>query len=273
MKRAVEQIETGGSGNTSTEPLKKKQVTQSKRWCFTYNNYPVEILEHIVETFEKLKVLYIIGKEVAESGTPHLQGYIEAPKKLRPSQLGLPKCMHWEKCKGSRADNVQYCSKDGKYVNSPMLKPRPALKLIDPNYEWEKEILQIIKEEPDERTIYWYWSRAGCVGKTQFCKYLTVKHGAIPISGKGADVRNAIIEYTKAHGETPELCVFPIPRSYNTEYLSYESLENIKDMYFYSGKYEGGAVCSTCPHLFVFANEPPQLSKCSPDRWKVVEIL
>ena len=268
MKRKVETLEIE-EGNTRPP---QKQVTQSKRWAFTYNNYPVEILEQLVATFEKLSVLYIIGKEVGAEGTPHLQGYIETPKRCRPSCFNLPKQIHWEKCKGSREDNVVYCSKDGDYVNSTQLRPRPPLKLIDPTYEWEKEILQIIQTEPDERTIHWYWSQNGGVGKTQFCKYLTVKHGALPISGKGADVRNAIVEYNKAQGTTPELCVFPIPRSYNTEYLSYEAFENIKDMYFYSGKYEGAAICGRCPHLFVFANTRPEMHKCSPDRWRVVEI-
>lgn len=272
MKRKIEILEIEEGNTSPPQSIAKKQVTQSKRWCFTYNNYPVEILEQIVASFEKLEILYIIGKEVGENGTPHLQGYIETPTRCRPTSFGLPKQIHWEKCKGSRADNIKYCSKDGNYVHSTQFKPRKPLKLIDPTYWWEQEILQIIEGEPDERTIYWYWSSAGKVGKTQFCKYLSVKHGAIPVGGKGADVRNAVVEYKKATGETPELCVFPIPRSYNTEYLSYEALENVKDMYFYSGKFEGAAICGACPHLFVFANEPPNRYKCSEDRWVVVQI-
>lgn len=271
-KRKVEILEIGGSGNTSTEPRKKKQIAQSKRWCFTYNNYPVEILGQIVATFEKMNVLYIIGKEVGEQGTPHLQGYIESPKRCRPSAFSLPTKIHWEKCKGDRAENIKYCSKDGDYVHSTQFRPRKALKLIDPTYWWEQEILQIIRDEPDDRTIFWYWSEGGKVGKTQFCKYLTAKHGAVPIGGKGADVRNAVVEYLLAMGETPDFCVFPIPKSYNTEYLSYEGLENVKDMYFYSGKFHGAAICGPCPHLFVFSNEPPKLYKCSEDRWVVVQI-
>lgn len=137
---------------------------------------------------------------------------------------------------------------------------------------WEKEILEKIKEEPDDRTIWWYWEPEGLAGKTQLCKYLTVHHGAIPVSGKGADVRNAICTHLKDTGTCPDLVVFPIPKCYNLEYLSYEALENVKDMYFYSGKYEGGVVCGPNPHVFVFANEEPDYSRMSSDRWKVVEI-
>ncbi|WP_445779375.1 hypothetical protein, partial [Shewanella sp.] len=116
-------------------------------------------------------------------------------------------------------------------------------------------------------------SKGGNKGKTSFCKYLTVKHGAIALSGKAADMRNGVIDYQKTNGFLPELVLIPIPKSFNTDYLNYEGIENIKDMYFYSGKYEGGQVCGNPPHLFVFANEPPDTSKMSLDRWKVIEIL
>ena len=161
--------------------------------------------------------------------------------------------------------------KDGDfYANYPV--PRP-IKLITPDRDWEIEVLDIIKNEPDDRTIYWYWSEQGNIGKTSFCKYLHVKHGAFPLSGKGADVRNGICTYVKDNdGRTPELVVYPIPRSYDCDYLSYESIENIKDMFFYSGKYEGGCVCGNSPHLFIFANCLPNCSKMSEDRWVIRNI-
>ena len=275
----IEQMEQASSqtgGNTKPQSdeviTKKKRISASKTWCFTWNNYTEENMEQMEQAFKKHDLAYIIGKEIGELGqTPHLQGYCAAATKFRWSELALPCQIHWEKCKGTQQQNIAYCSKDGDYVLHKLKLPR-TLKLINPTYDWEQDILKIIEEEPDERTIYWYWSREGGIGKTQFCKYLTVKHGALPLSGKGADVRNGIVEHTKKHGETPELCVFPIPRSYDTHYLSYEALENIKDMYFYSGKYEGAAICGPCPHLIVFANEPPALDKCSADRWQVVEI-
>lgn len=151
--------------------------------------------------------------------------------------------------------------------------PKP-LKLIDPTYYWEKQILEIISEEPDDRTIHWFWSDEGNVGKTAFCKYLTHEFGAIPLHGKGADVRNGVVQFMASHnGQTPELVIFPIPRSFGSQYVSYEALENIKDMYFYSGKYEGGIVCGNSPHLIVFANSEPDYAKCSADRWSVSKIL
>jgi len=213
---------------------------------------------------------WIIGKEIGESGTPHLQGFLKFHKKCRPMSVfkEFPK-IHWEKCKGTVQDNYNYCSKEGDFECSGFPQP---IKIIKPNRIWQQQILKIITEEPDDRTIYWFWSREGGVGKTAFCKYLTVNHNALPLHGKGADVRNGICDWFKNKGSTPELVVFPIPRSYNSDYLSYESIENIKDMYFYSGKYEGGVVCGNAPHLFIFSNQEPDYDKLSADRWRVYQI-
>lgn len=258
-----------GDGNTKHPP-----ISPSKHWCFTFNNFNDEDLQSFyVPKFQTLVERFCFQEEVGENGTPHLQGYIEFKKKVRPKNL-LSDKIHWEKCRNVKA-SIDYCQKSdtatGKQYFFNMKKKR-VLKLINPDRAWEQEILDIIKTEPDERTIYWYYSFEGNVGKTSFCKYLTVKHGALPLSGKGADVRNGIVEYYKANKDFPEIVIVPIPRSYNTEYLSYEALENIKDMYFYSDKYKGGAICGPCPHLFVFSNELPELCKCSKDRWVVREI-
>ena len=37
-------------------------------------------------------------------------------------------------------------------------------------------VVDILKTEPDERTIHWFWEPKGNVGKTTLCKWLVVKH-------------------------------------------------------------------------------------------------
>ena len=103
---------------------------QRIRWCFTWNNYPeqaVEILQSLFHT-ESLRHL-VIGQEVApETGTPHLQGYLELKKKttlagikklLRIASSGFesispitPDSIHWEWARGTAAQNLTYCSKE-----------------------------------------------------------------------------------------------------------------------------------------------------------------
>jgi len=261
----------GGEGNTSTSPA--KQISPSIKWCFTLNNYDI-VDEEVFSTIVPESCKYgIIGREIGEQGTRHLQGYLEFKQKKRPKSVFSNVKIHWEKAKGSRKQNVTYCSKDNDIL---LCHPKKRfVKTISPNlfYNWQKDIICTLKEEPDDRTIWWYWSKHGCVGKTTFCKYLVMKEECIVLGGKASDVRNGVIEYAKANdGETPDRIVINIPRSFASEYVSYEAFENLKDMLFYSGKYEGGMVCDNCPHLFIFANFKPELDKMSCDRRKIVNI-
>ena len=120
-KRKLETLETE-EGNTKPPP---KRCIPSKRWCFTYNNYPdnaVETLETVFKTFG--------GEEVGElEETPHLQGYIEAPQKIRPiEKLKLPKEISWRACRGDRTHNIEYCSKEcGAIHSSKELAPKKPL--------------------------------------------------------------------------------------------------------------------------------------------------
>lgn len=262
-------METEG-GNTKPPP--KKRCVPSKRWCFTWNNYPSDAMETLETLFKELELEYLVGREVGEEGTPHLQGYIECNTKIRPvEKLKLPTCIHWEKCKGNRVQNEIYCSKDGQFIHSPALKPPRKVKLITPREGWQQDIVKLVQTEPDDRSIYWYWESTGGVGKTSLCKYLTIKHGAITLGGKAADIKNGIVDYVKTNGREPECVLVNLTRSME-QFVSYEGLENIKDMYFYSGKYEGGMVCGPNPHLIIFANFPPAEYKLSADHWHVKDI-
>lgn len=264
-------ISSGGEGNTRPPGNPKpKQISPAKRWCFVFHNWTEEDLSSIVPIVKAKCCKAIIGSEFGEKGeTPHLQGFLYFKEKVRPKSVfeEFPK-INWRKAKGNDASQM-YCAKEGD-VRLSIGFPKP-LKLISPTRGYQKQILDIIKEEPDDRSIYWFFGE-GNIGKTQFSKYLTAKHDAICLSGKGADVRNGIVDHIENHSFPPELVVFPIPKSYNTDYLSYEALENVKDMYFYSGKYKGGMVIGNSPHLIVFSNNPPDREKLSPDRWKIFHI-
>ena len=255
----------GKSGNT-------KQISPAKRWCFTLNNYKVEDIKGISSNSSINE--YIIGEEVGDLGTPHLQGYIEFKTKKRP--MGVFKefnNIHWEKCKGTKAQNIEYCKKDGKYHTNMKIK-KPLKKLFDKLYWWEEELIEIIKKEPNDRDIIWVTDLGVCgTGKTTFCKYLIRNHGAIVLGGKSADMKNGIINYKLQNNDCdPELIVCNLPKTFETKYLSYTGIEECKDMMFYSGKYEGGQVDGNCPHLIMFSNELPDIDKCDSARWQILDI-
>lgn len=250
---------------------KIETISPAKRWCFTWNNYP-EDWETFLEAAKSKLSDWIVGQEVgSECQTPHLQGYIEFSKKDRPmSALKWPKEIHWELAKYDRAHNVKYCSKDGKYVCSPACKPPRPLKLITELNEWQQDVVNLVEQEPDDRTIHWFWEPVGGVGKSALCKLLCAKYGAIICAGKAADMKHQISEVCK-NGSPPTVVIFDVPRS-NQQYISYTGIEEIKNGCFASSKYESGMVVMNCPHVFVFANDEPDRQAMSADRWDIRRI-
>lgn len=85
----------------------------SKRWCYTINNYTDEDLI----TIKTVPTLYhVIGKEIGESGTPHLQGFLTLKKPIRLSGLKkLHQTAHWEAAKGTSYQASIYCKKEGDF--------------------------------------------------------------------------------------------------------------------------------------------------------------
>jgi len=94
-------------------------VNGAKNWVFTLNNY----LESDFELFctfcaNNEQVEYgIVGKEVGDGGTPHLQGYFKLRRKrdLRALRHELSPRAHYEVARGSARSNREYCSKGGSY--------------------------------------------------------------------------------------------------------------------------------------------------------------
>lgn len=167
--------------NTNIKAL--SQPNQIKNWCFTFNNYSEDDILLLESKFKEICDKYIFEREIGECGTPHLQGFISLKKAMRWTEFKLPKEIHWEKCKNVEA-SIQYCQKDyGKgitphiyFLNVKVTRP---LKLITPDRPYQKQILEIIEKEPDERKIHWFYEKRGNVGKSSFTKYLVVKHNAI----------------------------------------------------------------------------------------------
>ena len=91
-------------------------MSRARAYCFTLNNWTVEQQAKLDE-FDCRYMLY--GKEVGESGTPHLQGYLYLvnAKSLTAlkKKIGI-KELHLEVARGSPSDNRAYCTKGGDFV-------------------------------------------------------------------------------------------------------------------------------------------------------------
>lgn len=83
---------------------------RAKCWCITLNNPEAECLGFNEEEDEFM----ICGIEVGASGTKHIQGYVMLKKRQRLAYFKKRwPSAHVEHAKGSPAQNVEYCSKDG----------------------------------------------------------------------------------------------------------------------------------------------------------------
>ena len=62
------------------------------------------------------------------------------------------------------------------------------------------------------------------------------------------------------------------PRSKQGEYIQYDFLEELKNGYVFSPKYESKVKTFNPPHVVVFMNETPDMEKLSPDRYTITVL-
>lgn len=88
-------------------------MKQIRNFVFTINHPQIEDFDGL---FAIAAVYMIIGEEVGESGTNHLQGYIELTKRVTFGKLKalIPRA-HIEPRAGTQAQAITYCKKEGKY--------------------------------------------------------------------------------------------------------------------------------------------------------------
>lgn len=265
---------TGSSkvGNT-------KRPSPAKKWVFTWNNPDLEKdVSRLQEKFhEKGGSIHGFQYEKGESGTPHFQGFVVFNSKLRPIEAIGIKQIHWSLMHGTIPDNIKYCFNKnkpgflagpwGKGISSP--RDLPLLPAIWKN--WQEQIFEICRGEPNGRTIHWYWSEDGSIGKTTVVRRIVREFNGILTSGCAADMKCQIADIHEKSGLFPDVVCFNIPR-YLGNKISYVALEEICDALFCSTKYHSGMIEMPFVHVFVFANEPPEEDYLSADRWHIVKI-
>jgi len=294
-------------------------MSAAKNWCFTLNNYTeddLERLENIVDT--ETNVQYIIfGKEVGNSGTNHLQGFISLRKKLKLNQVKalIGSNPHLETARNVNA-SVQYCKKEGNWkefgsrsggqgvrsdldefkeaVKNGMLSlteirehhsdvyakyHRFCLEYIDDHYPkiqvpehelrtWQVELKRRLELDPDRRKIIFVVDELGNSGKSWFAHYyssLLGESAQVMLPGKKADMAFALKPGLK-------VLFLDAPRSKQGEFIQYDFLEDLKNGYVFSTKYESRIKSYAPMHVVVNMNEMPDRSKLSEDRFEIIRI-
>lgn len=256
---------------------KPKQGPERKNHFFTYYYKDSSEFNGIVDELKRHGYKAKIQSEICPTTKRgHLQGMVWCKNKCRDTKFKTLKGAHFERLK-DEDDTANYCNKeethDGVFrISWGFMEPK-YVEEIEELYDWELEIIDILNGVPDKRTIYWFYEPDGCRGKTTFQKYLfTHMDKCVVLSGKADDMKNGIVQYMDLNnGALPKIVLINIPKV-NGGHVSYCGLEQVKDMFFFSGKYKGGMVCGACPHLLIFSNEEPDYEKMSNDRWVVKHI-
>lgn len=264
--------------NGNTKHFSKRKLC--RHWFLTLNNYTNEDIQNLLNCDPKIH-RFVFQAEEGENKTPHLQGYFDFGKghkgdiiKYMSEQLGHKRC-HWENTREPDLA-IKYCQKKEGRIAGPwyrnILKPQPKFIVNIQLYNWQKSIIELLRVQPDNRTIHWFWEADGCTGKTTFAKYILQHFTDVLVSGgRLTDMKNQILTYREHTGRYPKIMILDIPRG-GQSIVDYRGIEKIKDMLFYSSKYEGGMVCGPSPHVLIFANFEPLYNEISNDQWRVSNI-
>lgn len=252
-------------GNTKTTT----RIPPSIYWTFTLNNFTKEEFDILEKEIKTNCLDYRVQEEIGEGKTHHLQGYLQAKKRIRPMETFSNKRIHWEKARSPKHAR-NYCCKEDSATGNFILDTVEPIILTKPDHPWQLDVLNIIEKKPT-RQIHWYWEKEGGVGKSTLAKWICYHYNAICISGRSSDCKHAIVAYHEAKKIYPKIIILDIPRS-NIDYISYDAIESIENGLFFSGKYESTQVIMNHPHIIVFANSPPIISNISIRKWNIINI-
>lgn len=282
-----------------------------RNFCFTLNNYDPEDFDSLLSS--DLFSYVIVGREIAASGTPHLQGYAELKKRTRFSTLKkcLPHGIHVERRKGTAQQAADYCRKDGDYKEAGVMKQpgkRNDLKILRDAIKEGKSDLELFEisdacfRYPRAVKMYkklvqeskrpklnlelrpWQQTLLNILMEEPHPRTIHWYWDPIGATGKTTFsrylVRNYGAFYTNGGKHADIACAYNLEKIVvfdftrsQAERVPYCIMEAFKNGMVFSGKYESGTKIFAVPHVVCFANFEPERQKLSLDRWNVVKLL
>ena len=132
---------------------------------------------------------------------------------------------------------------------------------------WQSTMYELLNYPPNDRTIYFIVDVDGNNGKTWFAHHYCFTHPYCQVipPGKKNDMVFAL-------QENITVLFLDCPRSKQGDFIQYDFLEEVKNGYIFSPKYESRVKRLNKCHVVVLMNEKPDLTKLSEDRYHVIEI-
>lgn len=145
-------------------------------------------------------------------------------------------------------------------------KPKITVECF-PLRPWQETLHGRLILPPGKREIIFIVDLAGNQGKSWFARYYQDLHEntQIIVPGKKADM---------AYIVNPDCKVFFLdcPRSKQGDFIQYDFLEELKNGYIFSPKYESSIKKLRTPHVVVLMNEHPCMEKLSSDRYSITVL-
>lgn len=247
-------------GNTS------KRSPPLLYWAFTLNNPVGDDFERFERFLQKNACKWAMQEEIGEKeGTLHIQGAFTLKGKGKRFET---LCREWKGChfEVSRGPaSITYCEKPTFEGAKRSIYPDKLMcsRPVNPIFD---EIEALIKAPLEFRKIWWVHEETGGIGKSAFCRYMLITYGQnvnLISTSKSADILTAIRGNEK-------MIIFDFPRCSNVgTYCPFNALEQIKNGVVTDGKLkkEARQLIFNPPHVVCFANEEPDYSKLSLDRW------
>lgn len=257
-----------------------KSKRRARRWAFTINNPSFDLIQVLRALPYKASATHFVFQvEIGDvTATPHIQGFIAwKSAKAFCTTKELLHGAHIEQAKGSNADNFKYCTKPEGRIQGPWSHGFPRARVLPSVLRpWQTLATELVRADPDDRTIYWIVDDHpdGGAGKTILQHIWHRDFTAQLVNHSMSDASCAIKLAWFIDGCLPEhpIIMVNLPRGAqrpDTQWLVFEAL---KDGMFFSGKYKSAMVVLPLVHLVIFANEEPVGCTLSSDKLKVYII-
>lgn len=238
-------------------------MSRARSFCFTINNWT----EDDIAFLDSLECKYLIyGKEIGDSGTPHLQCYVTFNN--AKSVKGIVKVLrgHISVAKGNAKQNIDYCSKDGDFVergDRPAQGKRSDIDVVKDLVNSGASMAVIVDEcasfqalrfaekmkeykEPKRNwvpNVYWFWGSTG-TGKT---KTATEMFPDAWISGKN-------LKWWQGYDAHSDVII----DDFRCDFCTFHELLRILDRYSYTVEVKGGSRQLLAKNIVITAPKPPR---------------
>lgn len=129
-------------------------------------------------------------------------------------------------------------------------------------YNWQNEVLGLLREPVKSRRIIWIWSSESGTGKSTFFDYVCRQKDFTVLPG--SDYDNTLYAY-----DGQGILWFDLTRSQSAEHIPYHALEKFSNSTFHLSKKYTSVRKYVSAHVVVTANVPPDETKL-PERCVII---